>query len=318
MIFALLGAFLSASTVLWHIWLIPLSFFGINIKKLNGSQMSRFLTKYVKYSSILENGEPRGWIIGKWFIGYTDVQKGDRSENIDLYLLCSDKFYRQHSDTTSSDSLQIDNTMEYLFNDSAFWCTGWKSETKECISVYPTEEQSRIIEQIFRYYKRHRNVTALICGSTGSGKSILGKLVAKRAKKQYGRVSFTDVYDPTQPGRMFSAVCAKANPTEHSPLVVVLEEVDNIISRVHNKKLGRKSQYYPIQVDGKCTWNWFLDQLNPVSAIQKNVILIMTSNMTLDEFNRMDPSYFRPGRVHVYAEMNKPVCGKRIEIVLDK
>jgi hypothetical protein len=51
----------------------------------------------------------------------------------------------------------------------------------------------------------------------------------------------------------------------------------------------------------KIDWNAFLDKFD--MEYYPNIILILTSNKSIDYFNKLDSSYFRNGRVDLKIEL---------------
>ena len=54
----------------------------------------------------------------------------------------------------------------------------------------------------------------------------------------------------------------------------------------------------PIQVRNKTTWNQLFDKISRGEL--QNIIVVLTSNKSLEEINKIDPAYLREGRVNHY------------------
>jgi hypothetical protein len=92
---------------------------------------------------------------------------------------------------------------------------------------------------------------------------------------------------------------------DDNPLVVVLEEVDILLNNIHSQRVFHNKEI-PTSVYNKTTWTSFLDDM----FIYRKVILIMTSNTSKTEIDKLDNAYLRQGRVHASFVMPHilPVC----------
>ena len=70
--------------------------------------------------------------------------------------------------------------------------------------------------------------------------------------------SICDTFNPTDPGDLFSTFYSKVNPSIDKPIIVLMDEIDVLLKKIHNESLI-KHKKVPIRVDDKCTWNSFCD-----------------------------------------------------------
>jgi hypothetical protein len=77
-----------------------------------------------------------------------------------------------------------------------------------------------------------------------------------------------------------------------TPFIVLINEIDRDINDIHNGSVTL-SQKLITPVINKTSFNDFLDEVTTIPRL----ILIFTSNWTEQEFNDLDPSYIRDGRV---------------------
>jgi len=157
-----------------------------------------------------------------------------------------------------------------------------------------TEQQSILYNDIVNVYNKQSNVVVFLWGGVSVGKTYFSHILTY---KMNASMCFT--FCPTDPGDSFEYVYRKASPTKSNPLIILLDEVDIMIGKIHNKEIEQHTKY-PISVYDKNTWNLFLDQFD--YNIWRNVILIMCSNKSLTDITKLDPSYLRKGRVHVFNE----------------
>jgi hypothetical protein len=152
--------------------------------------------------------------------------------------------------------------------------------------VCPLGDQQGIVQDIVALYDKNERATVFIEGVTNAGKSTIGYLVAKEL-----RGSYCHTFNPTEPGDHISNVTMD-HLFDDGPMVIVMEEVDQILQKVHSETVQLNPKT-PTSVYNKSTWCSFLDDM----IFYKQVILIMTSNASIETLNALDPSYMRTGRV---------------------
>lgn len=152
----------------------------------------------------------------------------------------------------------------------------------------PRESQVDIVSAISDYFCEHNRGVVFLSGVTGSGKTTIGYLLAKRLN-----ITFCRTFNPSDPGDELSYLV-----NDGTPLILVVEEADVIIENIHHQRIT-KHEEVPITVYNKPTWNTFLDDISFYP-----ILLIMTSNRSLDCINELDRSYLRPGRVNLTFSMN--------------
>jgi adenylate kinase len=163
----------------------------------------------------------------------------------------------------------------------------------------PREWQIDAVDAIISTYnmrKNNNNAVVLVTSAPGKGKSTIAMQVAQRLNGK-----FCKSFNPTDPGDSLSIMIREIRPTRDSPLVVLFDEVDRILVRVHNNMVSMHKDIHT-QVKDKCGWNTLLDD---VANQTPNVILIMTSNLSRNAITTIlgdDSSYLRDGRVHLCIE----------------
>ena len=128
----------------------------------------------------------------------------------------------------------------------------------------------------------------MVNGCTGSGKSTLGRFLAHRLN-----ANFCDDFRLTEPGYNLYQLLQTVEATRETPLVLVLEEFDRDLERVHKEQV-EAHKWLSTSISDKASWNTFADQLvdNP------NLIVLATTNRTKEWFDSMDESYLRTGRMN--------------------
>jgi hypothetical protein len=144
--------------------------------------------------------------------------------------------------------------------------------------------------------------SVIISGKPGNGKSTIGILLAQRLitsismSKIIEKVNFVDSWCPTDPGDTFENLYTKISPTKTEPLIVMLEEVDGIISNIHHNKIVRHKNI-PIPMICKKDWNSFFDKFS--NGRYPYTYIICTTNQPFSFFDEIDTSYLRENRIHI-------------------
>lgn len=113
-------------------------------------------------------------------------------------------------------------------------------------------------------------------------------------------VHLCNTFRPTDPGDQFARLYTQVTPTKQSPLIVVLDEVDIIITRIHKESLPPHHDLVR-QMHDKNGYNGFFDDLH---WKYPHVIFLMTSNSTKEELDKLDTSYLRQGRVDGWFQVS--------------
>jgi hypothetical protein len=268
--------------------------FGIRINKVSGFRMKKFL-KNVSHASIWTNDEPEGWISGKWFIGYVQIVSGERKETRELWIISTKKFYDSNvreEEVTKNGRM---DTITYWVREGVFWNLTYSSRQLSLPKNEIYVKQTLAIEQIMEVFDQKKYSVCLLHGIAGGGKSMTVQYLCAKLLKTKKCVHLSETLNLHEPGDNFDSFYNKIAPTQDSPLVIVFEEVDGIIEKIHSGKIEQK--HYPIQIKNKTDWNSFLDKFD--REIYPHVILVMTTNKRAEYFDDLDPSYMREGRVNL-------------------
>jgi hypothetical protein len=185
----------------------------------------------------------------------------------------------------------VDRTGPYTWIGYAEGIVPWVPE--------PRDWQIEAMESILSVYNsrsNHNNATILVTSAPGRGKSTIAMQVAKHLKTK-----FCMSFNPTDPGDSFTNLIRETRPTATTPLVILLDEVDQMLLEVHTGKVQKHKNIHT-EVTDKRGWCGMLDY---VANQSRFVILIMTSNMSRSAITAMmgdDHAYLRDGRVHLCIE----------------
>lgn len=301
------------STCCFHVFMLFLSLFNYHVYIIGGSKL-KTMRKYIKiHTSVINDDEPFGIVCGNRFIGYIKLMNSTHSSEKEqrLYLLCNASYYHtKFIKSTETEEEQDGNppkkNVTYYIRVGNYWdITYTKNELPLTIKL-PNERQEEIVRQICNIYEERSVCRCLLYGLSGCGKSYVSFFLNKRLLVDYGyeTVNFTDTFNPTVPGDYFDALYSRIMPTKTNPLVILIEEVDEIICAIHNDSVITNKNI-PTQIKHKSDWNLFLDKFD--REIYRNVIIIMTMNRSIEDINAMDVSYFRKGRCDIVERFDVPV-----------
>lgn len=311
--------FLGQMTALLNIPIILLKIIGFSTFRVrNDRDRIKALLKLLNeetYSTatIFEYGKerPAGMFIGWNCFGYySDISK-DAEYGTEVVVFTSNKNFKSLMDrcVTPCESLCLagpqSTQMKPLSSPINIWHRYgsyvniyYQNFKVDMANITPIGCQAAIVQDILEKYGQMKRLTVFIQGYTGTGKSTIGLLVAKEL-----RGSYCHEFNPTDPGDSFKTFLRDSESVEDKgPLVIVLEEVDTLIRKVHDGTVLRHKNI-TTAVHNKTTFNSFLDDM----IFYKNTIIIMTSNVSKVVIDKIDPSYLRKGRVNEYYNMVTPL-----------
>jgi len=165
--------------------------------------------------------------------------------------------------------------------------------------------QKTIVDYVINTYKNKstKNVTVLVTGDPGVGKSTLAFLIAQEIKKlgvdPYLIKGFNVMSDEMQ----YHPIIGHYSPKNDCPVILLLDEFDLAMKRADdagNQQNGQNGQRDDLAIaSNKTNLNNFLDALNDESFL----IAIATTNTKLKEINDNYGVYCRKGRFDKHFEM---------------
>jgi hypothetical protein len=279
---------------IWSVIAIIPRLFGIQLYKIEKQDKLNMLYSKIKYSTIMIESEPRGWFISEHFyIGYIGEHAEDKGNY--CYVLTKQKYLSELSPSSGSNT----DIIEEVYRDGNYFSLRYDSMTRS-LGLEATSPQQIVMAHIKKYYAQHKKCICFIQGRPGTGKSSIVRLLAKDIKTVY-----CNTFNPTEPGDTFQKLYAKVNPTLIRPLLLMIDEINGILSDITNNRVDRH-KHIPVLVQNKESWNRFSDNL----AFYQHVIVIYSSNKSIETIiDETDPSFLRPGRVNLYFDMQTPIEG---------
>lgn len=289
-------------------------FIDLQYVTCNSEQKLESFKRLITFSTTHKNNEPEGIVFGNGFFGFLVTKPRDRysaPERV-LYLFASKSFLEKNNlivgedeinkarkeaeEAAAEDRRKEADKVNIFDREGNYMWLGYISN--QCDVCYdPLPNQQLILDAVSEHNQRHRTTTVLLYGSPGSGKSMIPLLLAKQMK-----ASLVDTFNPTDPGDTMGRLLRDTRPSRSKKLIVVFEEVDIMIERIHHEKVEIHKDI-PVLIKNKQEWNSYLDKFD--RKFYQNIILIMTTNKTPEYFDSLDPSYMRDGRVNLRFEVNQ-------------
>ena len=275
-------------------------YFLIEDKETSHRILKKLGKNVVTFCTKISHGKQQltGGFIGWDCIGYIDNYS---YEDTKIFILTRPSFYEsliEHAESAiimkEEFVLPVKETtkIDVLMRAGNYKNIYYRTQRLDLSHINAIGDQKQIVDDIIELYKNQGRVSVFIDGVSHAGKSSIGYIVAKQLGGKY-----CHTFNPSDPGDNLSIVLSDAN-IEDAPLVLVLEEVDILLENIHQSSI-KPNKELPISVHNKSTWTSFLDDM----FFYRKIILIMTSNKSKNEIDKMDIAYLRKGRIHANYSM---------------
>ena len=274
---------------------------------------------------IADGGKSYGLSVGRWYFASVDIQRSDYGDSVtyNVWMIATaatyDRLTRESTETCMSFSGPLapaaadaapmvpepsKKSMAIYTRNGSFNNVYFRKRTVNMTSVVPRQDQTVILDTICEHQKRRGHTVVFLHGPAGTGKSMIGLLLAERMG-----ASYCNTLKPWQPGDTLADLYAEADPSAERPLVVAMDEFDGALVAIHGGIPPNK--YIPISVGDKAGWNKFLDEID--RGMFPHLMLVLTSNRDPAFIRALDPSYIREGRVDLILPVVGPVAIKKNE-----
>lgn len=283
------------------IWFIPLfilyKIIGVNLRKIKDQSSINRLSRHIWYSTMIDEGEkPKGLFFGNLFIGYIhDLTGFNEKGSSEMLILSTKSIYEKLIASEIKVSNEKHEEIIIWGRVGSFYNSNYLKRIFNVTMFKPKDNQQQTIQQINDFFKIHNHIVVYLHGKPGTGKSMVGILLAKELKG-----TLCKSWKPTDPGDTLEKIYSHVSPTQEKPLILVLEEFDITIRQIHDDNI-QIHKNIPIPVKNKNDWNSMLDDID--IGLYPYLILVLTSNLGPDKINEMDPSYIRKGRVNLINEL---------------
>jgi len=268
----------------------------------------RIQKRLTRTSHVSDGGKGYGYSVGLWYLASVVIDRSDYGERYDVWMIAStashDKLTSVSSDcsaaSASSNSSgssaaegQKDNevakkAITVYDRSGPFHALWFKKRTISLPTLTPRTDQSVVLDAICAHQTKRGHTVVYLHGPAGSGKSMIGVMLAHRLGAIY-----CNTLKPWQPGDTLAELYAEAEPTPEKPLVLAFDEFDCALLAIHAVIPPHK--LVPTAVPDKSGWNRFFDEID--RGMFPNIVLVLTSNRDPAFIRAIDPSYIREGRV---------------------
>ena len=291
------------SSIPWSIIFFFTQFFGIRLYYIKKSdECIRIQNRLKTCSHTTDGGKGYGYSFGYWYILYISDGQDDVKS---VYMVATADSYNKLTEEIKGEDKSLfeqgwkppqitEQTKITVIERSGSYSNVWFRRRDREAKDKPIGKQANIVSKIIEDYMKRRHTVAFIHGKPGTGKSMVGILVANEFSSY-----FCNTLKPWQPGDTLGYLISEVEPKPQKPLVIVFDEIDMTLTKIHNGIEPHK--HIPIAVEDKSGWNHMLDSIQ--RGMYPNIILIITSNHGPKFIESLDPSYIRKGRVDIRLKM---------------
>ena len=287
------------------IFLVTPYLFGIRLYFLQKREECSRIQKRVqdRCSHTTDGGKGYGYALGRWYAMNINVQSSEYGDTYSIYIIATQNSFRaltqdaEELATSYTEGVEVaQNTKLTIIDRRGSYANPWFYKREREANDTPMGQQASVVKALIEHQKKRRHTVAYIHGPPGTGKSMIGLLVANEMEG-----AMCNTLRPWQPGDMLSGLVTEAEPTPSKPLIIMMDEVDSVLVKINEGIPLHKN--IPIATPDKQGWNHMLDEIQ--RGMYPDVMLIMTGNSTPDTIKAIDPSYIRAGRVDLIFEMTE-------------
>lgn len=304
---AFLGLLQTAVTYIpWSLIFLFTRFLGLHLYVPRDREVCLRIQRRLTWTTHTADGDkPCGYAIGRWYLLQLTIQTTENGDKFDAWILSTPSSYKALTAEGGEEEKPLllegapppppKHKMTIFSRTGSYYTVWFKKRTVSLDTLQPRPEQVKILEQIEAHLRVHQHTVAYVHGPPGSGKSILGPLLAFRLKGSY-----CNTMRPWQPGDTLAELYNEAQPSAEQPLVLAFDEFDTPLLSIHTGLEPHKN--LPTLVADKTGWNHFFDEIG--RGLYPHLVVLLTSNRDPEFIRGLDPSYIREGRVNIVAELN--------------
>lgn len=293
----------------WTIIFLFLQSYGIRLYTLVKKEHCQKIQKKVGSwcSHMTDGNKGHGYTFGYWYVMYIELVDNESGQSYKITLIATESSYNNLTadiDNNSIDDNLTDEDKRLIEKDKINTITiyerigsyynNWYKKRILKTKIIPKIDQEVIINQIVEHQTIHKNTIVYIHGEPNVGKSMIGLLLSIHYQSSY-----CNTLVPWRPGDTLASLYDEADPSENKPLILVFEEIDTALVKIHVGIESHKS--LPVLISDKSSWNNFMD--NVKRGLYPNLIILLTSNKNPEFINNLDTSYIRKGRVDLIFMM---------------
>ena len=171
-------------------------------------------------------------------------------------------------------------------------------------------KQDEIVSDIIKNFHIHTNISTVICGKPGSGKTSISSILSIKLSEQGYNINVLLNFNPFIENNHIEFYINDFNPdySKKNILILNINEIDEYLNNMNNLK--NDANLRPLIKD-KSSWNDFFDSFSS-KFYGDGIIIIMTSNKSKNYITgngffwdqSLDNSYFRNNRINLKYELN--------------
>jgi hypothetical protein len=295
------------SAIPWVAIFLITQLVGVRLYIVKDKEVGGRIQKRLRYSShVADGGKKYGYAVGRWYLASVSVDVTDYGDHFNIWMVATaasfDALTAETIDTTavtttgSTTDTGTDKRLTIYSRVGTYSHVWFTKRTISLTNQTPRTEQSVIIDAVCEHHTKRGHTVVYLHGPPGSGKSMVGIMLAQRLGGSY-----CNTLKPWQPGDTLANLYAEVDPTAEVPLVLVFDEFDGALMAIHNGIPAHKA--IPIAVADKAGWNKFFDEID--RGMFPHLLVVLTSNRDPAFVRALDPSYIRDGRVDLTFALSK-------------
>lgn len=258
----------------WTFLLLGLRWTGVRLYHIRNREQGRRFQKRVSgnCTHVMDGNLGSGYALGRFYIAHLNIHSNEYGDTYDIWVLCHSSTFEDLNRPSTSESLpeafSDDNdpgsedeakpSTVVIHERLGTYCNlFFRPRTITLTRLQPRENQRRIMGGVLDFYRKYGHAVVYLHGPPGSGKSLMGLLLAKELGGSY-----CNTLKPWQPGDTIGELYSDVEPSEDKPLVLVFDEFDTALVQFplspHHK--------IPIAVPDKAGWNRMMDE-NPLGPL---------------------------------------------------
>jgi hypothetical protein len=305
----LFGSLLSLlQSVPWSSIFLLTQLFGIRLYTLTDREVCLRLQRRLRWSSHTMNGNKlAGYSAGRWYFLCLSVTPGDTGDKFDLWMVSTAPSFEALTGEAEP-AAQPQTTQKVVGAESpaapaplpkkqldvyartgSYYNVWWRRRKISIDAIEARPAQETILADVEALYRRRGHAVVFVHGAPGTGKSMLGPLLAFRLNGSY-----CNTLKPWQPNDTLAELYNESEASADRPLIISFDEFDGPLVRIHTGAIDPHKNL-PTAILDKPGWNHFLDEIG--RGMYPHLILLLTSNRDPEFIRSLDPSYIREGRV---------------------
>lgn len=223
-------------------------------------------------------------------------------DRVDLKL--DDNFIPEINSNNDSDNkinVNRNSNVKYIIKKGSYGCFRYtcrginiSSSNQNSDELQFFSYQDNLFKDIMNFYKDNNFCKVFLSGEPGCGKTFFSYIMAQKLG-----CYLCDSFNPYEPSSNFNEIYSYVETTPSCPVIILIDEVDILINKIHNKDVI-EHKYYTREIFDKTSYTSFMDKIE--YGLFPNVILIMNSNKKKKDIDNLDKAYMRTGRINIISE----------------